>query len=314
MLKHPAIFRHRETVGRSALAVAVCLLVMGLIGVGPAMGQYGPRPAPPSPIGENPPPPEVEGVGVDADVIGNQVPLDLTFTDSTGKQVTLADYARGDLPILLNLGYYNCPMLCGLILEQITKTARRIDKTPGQHYRIVTVSFDPAETTEHAAKTKSQTFINLNKAGAADGWAFLTADQATIDRLTEAVGFSFNPVKGGEFAHSDALVLLSPDGVVNRHLQGLTLNPQKLNLSIVEASEGKVGSALDLALLFCFQYDAMTGRYTRDAMNLMRLAGAFTVLMLITVIGTALFLEFRGRRRRQHDHPNPPSSGFPHPS
>lgn len=244
-------------------------------------------------------PDELVGVGVD-EKIDNQVPGDLMFVDETGKTIRLGDYFNRGRPILLQLGYFECPMLCGLVSQGMVESVRSISLMPGRDYDILYVSIDPREHPTLASMKKRAMVTASEKPEGAGGWHLLTGREYDIKRLTEAVGFNYRwHDSQKQFAHAAVLILLTPDGRVSRYLYGVRFDPRTLRLSIVEAGQGKVGSIMDQILLTCFQFDRHAGQYTMAAMALMRLGGFFTVLVLIGGLWFAFRHEQRRRRIKQ---------------
>ncbi|MDQ7040037.1 MAG: SCO family protein [Rhodothermus sp.] len=236
-----------------------------------------------------------EGVGIEPK-LGAYIPLDLTFYDEEGRPVALQTFFDGRRPVLLTLVYHDCPMLCNLVLDGLTKTLRQMSWTPGEQFEVLAVSFDHRETPALVRRRKAHYLKMLGKPTAAAGWHFLTGDSTTIRALTDAVGFSFRWVpEKQQFAHPAALIFLSGDGKISRYLYGLEHDPGDVRKALVEASEGKVGTVLDQVLLYCFQYDPDENSYVANAFNIMRLGGAVTMV----VLGITLFLFWRRERRRQ---------------
>ncbi len=234
--------------------------------------------------------------------LGAQVSPDLVFTDSNGQRVKLGDYFDGERPVVLQLGYYQCPMLCGLVFKGVRTAVGEMDWVPGEQYQIVTVSIDPAEQPS-LAKMKKETFARelkneSGKAGTEDGWHFLVGESHMIEQLADEVGFGFKWVREPQqFAHPAVIMILSPDGKVTRYLSGVNYDPQTLRLSLVEASEGKVGSLVDQFLLTCLHYDPSLGTYSATAMGIMRIGGGLTVIVMLIVVGGLLWREYRRRIR-----------------
>lgn len=208
------------------------------------------------------------------------LPLDATFRDETGREVRLGEYF-GQRPVILTLVYYECPMLCSVILNGLLKSLERLTFDVGREFDIVTISFNPAETPELAAAKKRTYVERYGRPGAAAGWHFLTGEEAAIRRVTEAVGFRYAYVpERREYAHAAGIVVATPEGRVSRYFYGIEYPPRDLRLGLVEAAERKIGSPVDQFLLYCFHYDPKTGTYGAAVMNLMRLGGLLTVVLL----------------------------------
>jgi protein SCO1/2 len=208
------------------------------------------------------------------------VPLDTTFRDERGNTVRLGDYF-GKRPVVLVFAYFDCPMLCTQVINGLASALGVLSLTPGTDFEIVTVSFNPADTPASATAKKAIYLERYTRAGAADSWHFLTGDQPSIDRLTGAAGFRYVwDADTKQFAHPSGIIVLTPDGRLARYLFGIEYGPRDLRYAIVEASNGKAGTAADTLLLYCYHYDPMTGRYGLVVMRALRLAGAATVLAL----------------------------------
>ena len=226
--------------------------------------------------------------------LNEQVPLDLMFQDETGKSAQLGDYF-GQKPVILTLNYYNCPMLCPLVLEELASSLAEIPFTMGDQFNVVTVSIDPRETPKVAAATKEKYTRRYGRPGAEAGWHFLTGEEAAIQRLAQAVGFRYAyDAESDQYAHPAGVMILTPQGKISRYFYGIEYAPIDLRLGLVEASANKIGSFVDQVLLRCYHYDPITGKYTLIAMNVLRLAGLATVLL---TLGTFVFVMFRRDRR-----------------
>ncbi|MCA9239925.1 MAG: SCO family protein [Planctomycetales bacterium] len=222
----------------------------------------------------------IEGVGVD-EKLGGQIPLDLTFYDEHGRPFPLADLFNGDLPVILSLNYSSCPMLCRVQLNGLVEGLKEMEWTAGKEFHVVSVSIDPRETPERAKKTEELYLSKYDRPGSAGGWHFLTGKQQDILKLADSVGFRYKFLPDeGEFANTAAAMVCTPDGVVSRYLYGVLFEPATLRLSLVEAGQGQVGSAMDQVLLFCFQYDHTKGRYAPVARKIMSFGAGVTVLLL----------------------------------
>ncbi|HXE89469.1 MAG TPA: SCO family protein [Terriglobales bacterium] len=261
----------QSTIRRLSLAV-----VIGL--ASPAFAQ--PPQAAPAQSGL---PPLLEQVGIDQR-LNETIPLDLAFRDEAGRSVTLGRYF-GKRPVLLSLVYYTCPMLCGQVLSGTTSALGVLKLEPGRDFELISVSINPHETPADAARKKEEVLARYRRAGAAEGWHFLTGEQASIDALAKAVGFRYAyDAKTGQYAHGSAIMLLTPEGRIAQYRMGIEYSPKDLRLGLVEASRNKIGNLVDQVLLYCYHFDPTAGRYTAVAMNILRLAGAATVLALGTFI------------------------------
>jgi protein SCO1/2 len=230
--------------------------------------------------------------------LNEQVPLDLTFRDESGQTVTLRQYF-GKKPVLLTLVYYECPSLCGLVLQGLLKSLRVINYTPGEQFEIVTVSISPTETPELAAAKKANFLKEYGREEAAAGWHWLTGDEKNIRALADAVGFRYvyDP-KTKQYAHAAGIMLLTPSGKISRYFYGIEYSPRDLRLGIIDASQGKVGSLVEKVILFCYQYDPTTGKYGLLVVRLIQLGGLLTLLVLGGFIGTMFYRERMSRTRK----------------
>jgi len=229
--------------------------------------------------------------------IDRTLPLDIPFADEQGHVGPLGRYF-GTRPVVLVFVYYECPMLCTLVLNSLASSLDVMSLEPGKDFDIVTISFDPRETPALAAAKKAAYLQRYKRPGASAGWHFLTGTQASIDRATQAAGFRFawdDQLK--QFAHPTGIVVLTPEGRIARYLFGIDYGPRDLRLALVDASAGKVGSAVDSFLLYCYHYDPMTGRYGLAIMRAMRVAGVATVVSLGLFIGVMVRRERRGPRQ-----------------
>ncbi|HEY6273413.1 MAG TPA: SCO family protein [Terriglobales bacterium] len=233
-------------------------------------------------------PPKLQNVGIEQHLDG-QVPLDLIFRDETGKTVKLGDYF-GRKPIILDLAYYNCTMLCGEVLAGLTGAMKMVSFNLGNEYDVITVSFNPNETPELAAAKKKDYVHRYGRPGAERGWHFLTGQPDAINALTRAVGFQYQyDAKTDQYAHATAIMVLTPQGKISRYFYGVDFPPKDLRLGLVEASQEKIGSAVDTVLLYCYHYDPATGKYGAVIANILRLGAGLTILIL----GIMLLILFR---------------------
>ena len=247
------------------------------------------------------PPPILREVSI-AQRLNEPIPPDIIFRDEDGKAVHLGDYF-GKKPIVLSLVYFDCPALCTEVLNSELRTMKAISLDLGKDFDAITVSFEPKDTPA-LAKAKRDVYAGqYGRPGATRNWHFLTGEQASIDALTRAAGFHYAYDSATrQYAHAAAILVLTPHGRVARYFYGVTYPARDFRLGLVEASEGKIGTPTDHALLFCYQYDPMTGKYGLIVMNVVRAAGLLTLL----VLGIFMFVMFR----RERNHPNgPPAVG-----
>lgn len=233
-------------------------------------------------------------VGLDQK-LNASVPLDLTFRDETGRNVKLADYFHG-APVVLSLVYYQCPMLCTQVLNGMVESFLDLPYTVGKEFDVITVSFDPSETPELAAAKKEEYLRAYGHGGADKGWHFLTGDEASIKKLTAAVGFRYvyDP-ESRQFAHPSGIMVLTPSGTIARYFYGIEYEPKDLRFALIDAAKGKIGTPVDKLLLLCYHYDPSKGKYGLVIMNIFRAAGALTILL----VGGFLVVMFRRERNRK---------------
>jgi protein SCO1 len=224
-------------------------------------------------------PPGLKNVGIEQH-LNEQIPPELIFRVENGNQVRLADYF-GRKPMILNLVYYQCPMLCGEVLSGLESALRVLKFDVGNQFDVLTVSFDPRETSAMAATKKAEFLKRYGRPGATQGWHFLTGPQQSIDALTKAVGFQYEyDPKSGQFAHTTAIMVLTREGRIAQYYYGVEYAPKDLRLGLIQASQNKIGNLADQVLLYCYHYDPATGKYGAVVMRILRLAGAATILTL----------------------------------
>lgn len=236
---------------------------------------------------------ELDNVGI-TEHLGKQVSPDLFFKNEIGEEVKISSFFDAGKPILLTVVYYECPMLCGLLLNGVTDVLSRMLWTVGNEFEVVTVSMDPTEGPELAQQKKNSVIEAYGRSEGAKGWHFLTGNKDQIEKLTNEVGFGYkyDEVRK-EFAHSAAVMLLSPTGKVSRYLYGVQFEPREMKLGLLEASQGKVGTVLDKLLLFCYHYDPVGKKYSIAAVKMMKVAGGITVFGL----GIMIWSLRRGRKQ-----------------
>jgi protein SCO1 len=220
--------------------------------------------------------------------LNTQIPADLTFRDENGKTVKLGDYF-GKKPIILSLVYYQCTMLCGEVLNGLDTALRVLKFDVGKDFDVLTVSFDPKDTPEIATIKKAEYLKRYKRPGAETGWHFLTGQQPAIDALTKAAGFQYQyDPKTEQFAHSTAIMILTPEGKVAQYYYGVEYAPKDLRLGLIQASNHKIGNLVDEVLLYCYHYDPSTGKYGAAIFKILRLSGAATILIMGVFLGVLI--------------------------
>jgi protein SCO1/2 len=245
-----------------------------------------------APLAQAEPGGALAGVGFDQN-LNAQLPLMLTFKDEEGRTVKLADYF-GKKPVVLVMNYANCPSLCSTVLNEMTRSLRPLAFSVGKEFDVVTVSIDPRESPERADKQRRGYLKRYNRDGAEAGWHALTGDQAAITKLAQVIGFRFtyNP-NLNIYAHSAGFVLLTPAGRISRYFYGVEFPNRELKYALIQAAESKIGSPIDKLVMYCYDYDPNTGKYTFAVMNTIRVLGTATALAL----GSYVFLMLRRDRR-----------------
>ncbi len=241
-------------------------------------------------------PEALQGVGID-EHLGDIIPVSAKFATSSGDSVTIADLLQEGKPVLLNPLYYDCPMLCGLVIDGVLDVANELAWAPGKDYIIISFSVDPSEDYTIAAEYKSRYIGQLNKSDAQDGWYFLTGKKSEIEKMITSVGFEVNEIEGtGELAHAAAIMLLSPNGVITRYLYGIQYDEFNVRSALFEAADGQIGNAMTKVLMFCYQFDPNSNSYVLEAKNIMKLGGLATLIFLGIFIGL-LWLREKGKKQ-----------------
>jgi protein SCO1/2 len=273
----------------------VSLLMVGvfmLLSLSPATAQlaaYNQTPTYSKPASENP----FANIGLDQ-LLNQQLPLTLSFRDETVKMVQLGDYF-GEKPVILSFAYYDCPMLCTLVINGLIRTLRTLSFSAGTEFNIVTVSFNPKDTPPMAAIKRQTSLQSYSRKGAENGWHFLTGDEKTIQQLTQAVGFRYAYDENTQqYQHPSGIMILTPDGKLSRYFYGIEYAPRDVRLGLIEASAGKIGSPVDQVLLLCFHYDPTTGKYGLIITRALQLGGLATMLAL------GVFMLISSRRDRRN--------------
>jgi protein SCO1 len=268
--------------------------------------------AAPSAGADDPIPPELEGVGI-VEHTGEHVPLDVTLRDQSGSPVTLGSYFDGK-PVILVLAYYECPMLCTLVLNGMKTGMKELAWTAGKEYRTITVSFDPRDTPE-VARQKRDNYVRAYGRDLGDrGWEFLVGTESEVRRLADSVGFHYQwDEHSKQFAHATGAFVLTPDGRVSRTLYGVTFPERDLRLSLAEASEGRLGAPWDRVQLYCFHYDPVARTYVISPVQVMKLGGVATIAALSALLITLWRREGRRSRGGFDSHTHDGAGATPSP-
>jgi protein SCO1 len=266
------------------ILVAICL---PLFAAAPAFAQYYPAAKPE--LEERVPKVEVEPR------LGATLPLELPFVDETGTEIELRKYF-GLRPVILAMVYYECPMLCTMVLNGLMRGLKPLSMNPGQDFEVVVISIDPRETPTLAARKKKAQLAMYARPARNAGWHFLTGREQEIEKVARAVGLGYVYQPDLEqYAHAAAVTVLTPEGKVARYLYGIDYAPKDLKLSVLDASQEKVASVADRMLMLCFHYDPISGKYGFAIMNAIRAGGLLTMLG----IGGAIFAMVRRERRKR---------------
>ena len=241
-------------------------------------------------------PQSIQNVGIDQR-LDQQIPLELEFRDEAGKPVRLGQYF-GSKPAILTMVYYTCPMLCGEVQSGLTSALQILKFNAGKEFDVISVSINPEEGPADAVAKKKQFVSRYRRAGADQGWHFLTGQKPEIDALAKSVGFRYNyDPQTKQYAHATAVMVVTPEGKIAQYFYGIEYAPKDLRLALVQASQNKIGTLADAVLLYCFHYDPNTGRYSAAVLNLVRLAGILTVFTIGGFVMVNLRRESRENRR-----------------
>ena len=219
--------------------------------------------------------------------LGKYVPLDAEFIDEDGKVVKLASFFESEIPTVLTLNYFECPMLCTLVLNGLAESLKNLTLNAGEDFQVITIDINPNEKTLFANQKKKNYVNGFGLQNIKDDWHFLTGDQVNIKKVADSIGYIYYyDNQRDEYMHPAAITLLSPEGKISRYLYGIEYPTKDLKLGLLEASEGKIGSTLDKIILYCYHYDPYKNTYTIFATNIMRLGGIFTIIFLgIMLVG-----------------------------
>lgn len=236
-------------------------------------------------------PDELKDVGI-TEKLGDYIPSDVQLTNQDGELVTIGDYLNRGKPFILNLVYYECPSMCNFIMNSLTDTMKELSWVAGDEFEVLTVSMAYDETWELARENKTAYIDFLDREGAADGWHFFVGEKSEVKRLTDSVGFYYKwDENSQEYLHASAIIFLSPDGMVSRYLYGMDYHELDVRNALFDAAEGKIGSTLERVLLFCYTYDPDSGSYVPYAVNIMKVGGVLTLVVLGFFLGIFWYRE-----------------------
>jgi protein SCO1 len=225
--------------------------------------------------------------------LGAMAPVDLPFIDEAGVSTSIGSILSGKPGIIVPV-YYECPSLCTLSLNGLLKASRALRLSAGKDFTVIAVSINPKDTPELATAKRDTYRKGYSRPGAEAGWRFLTGTQASIDALTNAIGFKYvYDMAKEQYGHASSLVILTPSGKISRGLNGPEFEARDLKLALIEAGEGKVGTVVERAITYCFSYDGSTGMYSMQIMKVVRVAGAFTALLILFFVGIQIWRERR---------------------
>jgi len=244
-------------------------------------------------------PKQREGLEI-VEKMGQKIPLDIDFLDTSGEKVTLAKYFNdGGKPVVLAMVYFRCPLICPLMLSNLQVKLSEVSLKLGEQYNLVIVSFDPTEGPAEAGKQREGFLAGFPQAlprNVRDKFGILTGSAASSQRLADALGFPYKFLpESGEYSHSTVIFTLSPEGMICRNIYGVNYSPHTLRLAILEASEGRIGTVLDRAIMWCFTYHAESGGYALASMRVMKVGAVASAV----AVGIVLLLMWGVERRRR---------------
>lgn len=225
-------------------------------------------------------PEELKGVGI-KEHLGESIDLNLQVRNEAGQLVALGSFFKSHKPVMLSPVYFNCPGLCNYHFNGVVESLQKIDWNPGDKFEVIAFSFDSKEGSELAQAKKANYMKMYNRAGTEGGFHFLSADEATIKKLTASLGFEYRwNEQAKEWSHASAAIVITPDGKISRYLHGIAFEPKDMKLALNEASNGKIGNIIDSVVLFCFKYDEHKSKYGLEVFRVVQLGGALMVLIL----------------------------------
>lgn len=273
------------------LAFFACVLAVALFSVLPAHAQIAHTPK------------ELQHVGVTEHLDG-PLPLDTPFVDHTGKAVTLRSVFDGKRPVVLQFAYHTCPVVCGMITQNLAAGLQGVNWTIGDQYEVVTISIDPNESLEKTDAKRRGILAGYGRgldANKSDGRHFLKGSQASIDAVTKAAGFEYQyDERQQQWGHPSVVFIAKPDGTLARYLYGLEFPANDLKLGLLEASEGRSISTVEQIILYCYHYDPQGGKYVLVATRVMQVGGGLTALVLFGILGMFWAREYKNHKKKKN--------------
>lgn len=212
---------------------------------------------------------------------GQYVALDTRLVNEDGDTVLLGDVIRK--PTILNLVYFECPGTCSPLMWGISKFIDAVDLQPGKDYDVFTISFDPTEKIDLGVNKKASYVATMKKKEYAVNWRFFVSDSMNLAKLTNSVGFRYQKING-QYVHPTGLIALAADGKIIRYMRGIDFLPFDIKITMVEASEGKVGPPINRLLAVCYSYDTTGNQYVFNVTRVSAIVILFIVLLIFSYL------------------------------
>ena len=221
--------------------------------------------------------------------LGDLVAMDVVLKDENGNDITLRDLV--DKPTILFFNYFNCPGICPVLISNVTEVVNQMQVEPGADYRLVAVSFDPADTPEVALQKKANYLNQLRRPFSPDAWRFLTGTAENSKTVADSTGFNY--VKRGDmFEHPGALIVLTPSGMISRYMYGTQFLAADVEMAIQEAASEKVRPTISKMLAFCYTYDPDGRGYV---FSITRFVG--TIVLVLAVLFIAFVIWGKSKKK-----------------
>lgn len=245
--------------------------------------------------------------------LGAVLPLELEFQNAEGKKVSLGDYfpagtgkvKAGELPkpAIILIAYYQCQIVCSVVKDKFVECMDQMDMTAGKDFNFLVFSFDPRDNVPSANGAKNHSLAGYKRSGKPEvdaGFGFHAGEVEGTRQLANALGFPYRKVENGEFAHPVALFVVSPQGKICRYIYGYKYDPIQVKLALLDATEGKLAKSLgDYFMNYCYMYDSATGKYTIQAMQVMKIGGVLVLIGVGVLVGGLRLSEYFKMRSRQ---------------